>query len=242
VCLCLGLSVALPAVLAGCGESGASGALGQGQGQAAPRQLRLERIDLAIVARGLLRAEPSIRREIAAARAAWPGIVHGLPAQAPPATRALLAAALGRTEQIATPSFISYAGELTGESAAIAGLLLSYEQLSAKGWSMTLTAAGHLNGASTLPPATLAFLRTNAALYIGCVYDAHYNLSVIGERMRETYAQLGGAAGFGGAARLGGTAGLGVALPASLMAQVIGFYSPGVARLAPKPPSSAVGG
>jgi hypothetical protein len=225
VCLCLGLCVALPAALAGCGESGASGA----QASHVPRQLKLERTNLAIVARGLLHAEPSIQREILAARAVWTAIVHGLPARVPPATRALLAAALRRTELLATPSFIPYAGELTGESAAIAGLLLSYEQLSQRGWTMTLAAAQHLTPTSALPPATLGFLRANAALYIGCVYDAHYNLSVIGERMREAYAQLGGAAGFGGA------------LPASQMARVIAFYSPGVARLAPRPSPSAAG-
>ncbi len=212
--------------LAGCSESGASGA----QASSAPRQLKLERTDLATVARGLLRAEPSIQREILAARAAWPAIAGGLPALVPLATNELLSAALRRSERLATPGFISYAGELTGESAAIAGLLLSYEQLSQQGWTMTLAAARHLTGLSALPVATLGFLRANAALYIGCVYDAHYNLSVIGGRMREAYAQLGGAPGFGDA------------LPASLMARIVAFYSPGAARLAPKPQPSAAGG
>jgi hypothetical protein len=226
LCLCLlGLCLALPLALAGCGESGADGA----STPTVTRQVRLERTDLATVARGLLRVEPSVQRELVAARAAWPEIVGGLPAQVPVAARGLLLVGLRRTEQIATPSFISYAGELTGEAAPIAGLLLSYEQLARRGWGMTLAAAQHLSGHSRLPAATLEFLRTNAALYIGCVYDAHYNLSVIGERMREAYAQLGGAKGFGGV------------LPASLIARIGSFYSPAVARLAPKPAPTAAG-
>lgn len=232
-CLCLlGSCLALPLALSGCGASGADGASGANIASASaavPRRLRLERTDFAVVARGLVRAEPSIQREILAAKAAWPGIVQGLPQQVSAGSRALMLAALQRTEQIATPSFISYAGQLTGESAAIAGLLLSYEQLAQRGWTMTLAAAQHLSGRSALPAATLGFLRTNAALYIGCVYDAHYNLSTIGKRMGEAYAQLGGAQGFAGL------------LPASLMAHINSFYSPAVAKLAPKPPATAAG-
>jgi hypothetical protein len=248
--LCLAL---LPLALAGCGESGAAGASGSagasGNGSPAAggspaavgaagstpaqRRLTLERADLAIVARGLAGAEPPIEREIVAARSAWPGIVEGLPQVVAPASRALMFVGMRRSEELSTPGFISYAGQLTGSSAAIAGLLLSYEQLAQRGWTMTLAAAAHLDGSSALPASALEFLRTNAALYIGCIYDAHYNLSVIGERMRSAYAKLGGPAGFGGT---------GGALPASLMAGVIAFYSPPSARLAPKPPSTAAGG
>ena len=228
-----------------------------------PRELKIERADLVLVAHGLRGAEPSIRREVVAARAAWPGIVNGLPMQVSPATRARLAVALARTGLIATPHFVSYAGELTGAAAAIAGLLLSFEQLAQRGWTMTLAAAQHLGEAQSslsaagsplgggggaegaggggaigvgsrrpvvLSPAALRFVRANASLYIGGVYDGHYNLSVIGERMREAYAQLGGAAKFGRALR------------SALVSQLAAFYSPGVTRLAPRPPASATGG
>jgi len=131
---------------------------------------------------------------------------------------------------------------LTGAAAAIAGLELAFEQLSQRGWAMTLAAASHLGGAggsslrdltgggraaSSLPlsPAALRFVRANASLYIGSVYDGHYNLSVVGQRVREAYEQLGSAATFG------------AALPPALVEQLARFYSPGVARLAPKPPS-----
>lgn len=188
------------------------------------RQLKVERDHLAIVAHGLLGAEASIQRELRAAKAAWPGIVHGLPLRVSSASRDLIAAALARTEGIATPRFISYAGELTGAAAAIAGLELSFEQLSQRGWTMILAAASHLGGSAPLSPAALRFVRSNASLYIGSVYDGHYNLSVVGQRVREAYAQLGGAAAFGAALR------------PDLVGQLAGFYSPGVARLAPKPP------
>ena len=245
---------------AGCGSGSSSGApVGAAKklppASGSPRELRVQRADLALVAHGLLGAEPSILREVAAARDAWPGIVAGLPMQVSPASRALMARALVRTQQIATPRFISYAGELTGAAAAIAGLLLSFEQLSQRGWTMTLAAAQHLSGSQSslsvgaiggraggggesgagsgvpvdLSPAALRFVRANASLYIGGVYDGHYNLSVIGERMREAYAQLGGAAAFGRALR-----------PA-LIARLAGFYSPAVTRLTPRPPVSAAG-
>lgn len=177
-------------------------------------------------------------------------LAHGLPARVSPASRALVASALARTGRIDTPRFISFAGELTGAAAAIAGLELSYEQLSQRGWTMILAAAQHLGGGSEsnlralpaagtggrspaggeganapLSPSALRFIRNNASLYIGSVYDGHYNLSVVGERMREAYDQLGGASAFG------------AALTPALLAQLAEFYSPRVVRLAPKPPS-----
>ncbi len=257
---------------AGCGSGSSSGAPAGATkklppASGSPRELRVQRADLALVAHGLLGAEPSIQREVAAARDAWPGIVAGLPMQVSPASRALMARALVRTQQIATPRFISYAGELTGAAAAIAGLLLSFEQLSQRGWTMTLAAAQHLSGSQSslsvgatggraggsdggggsgsgaggdgsgagsgagvdLSPAALRFVRANASLYIGGVYDGHYNLSVIGERMHEAYAQLGGAAAFGRALR------------PTLIGRLGGFYSPAVTRLTPRPPVSAAG-
>jgi hypothetical protein len=262
--LALALALALAVALAGCGGGGSSGAPPGATKKlphvsAGPRQLKIERDHLALVAHGLRGAEPSIRRATRAARAAWPAIAHGLPPQVSPASRALIARALDRTTRIATPHFIAFAGELTGAAAAIAGLELAYEQLSQRGWTMTLAAAQHLGGgggsslsaggagegaasgsaggaaalsrttgaASSAPlsPAALRFIRANASLYIGSVYDGHYNLSVIGERLREAYAQLGGSSAFG------------AALTPALIAQLASFYSPRVVRLEPKPPS-----
>ncbi len=41
------------------------------------------------------------------------------------------------------------------------------------------------------------FLRANAPLYIYCVYDGHYHLSLIGEALLSAYLKLGGVAAFG---------------------------------------------
>jgi hypothetical protein len=232
---------ALAAALAGCGSSsGLAKALQPGD---SPAERKLERADLAIVGHGLRGAEASIRHEVAASRAAWPVVVNGLPSQ------------------------LSYAGELTGAAAAIAGLLLSYEGLSQRGWTFTMTAAaavgsatesslegssagvtpsgggsnvGVANSAGGLPPSVrtqlataspsaVRFLRSNANLYIGCVYDGHYNLSVIGEDLLKAYSRLGGAAAFG------------AALPPREVESLVRFFSPAEARLAPKPPASPTG-
>ncbi len=50
------------------------------------------------------------------------------------------------------------------------------------------------NGVST---AAARFLRANAALYIYCVYDGHYDLSLIGKVLQSAYRKLGGPPAFG---------------------------------------------
>jgi hypothetical protein len=267
--LATGLSAGLLAAtaLAGCGgaSGGAAKALEPG---ASPAQRKLERTDLVIVSHGLLGAERTVAREVAASKAAWPAVAHGLPALVSPAEQRAIATASVQAQRIATPRFISYAGELTGASAAIAGLLLSYEGLTQRGWTFTLAAAaaggaggaaGEATGESSLQvfvparglspqsvaqgtvpaavgrqlasasPAALHFLHTNASLYIGCVYDGHYNLSTIGEYLTAAYRRLGGPASFGSA------------LGAGEVATIARFYSPALARLTPRPAALATG-
>jgi hypothetical protein len=45
--------------------------------------------------------------------------------------------------------------------------------------------------------ATARFLHANAPLYIYCVYDGHYHLSLIGKTLQSAYLKLGGAPAFG---------------------------------------------
>ncbi len=45
--------------------------------------------------------------------------------------------------------------------------------------------------------AAARFLRANAALYIYCVYDGHYHLSLIGKVVQSAYRKLGGPSAFG---------------------------------------------
>jgi hypothetical protein len=242
--------------LAGCGSThGGAAARALTPGSSAA-QRRLERADLEVVSRGLRGAEPSIMREIEATKTAWPVVAHGLPVLFTPSASTAITAAVASTQQIATPRFISYAGELTGAAAAIAGLLLSYEGLVQRGWAFTLSAlrggsatesatesslAGaspggpYAGGASSTAvqrqlasasPAAVRFLRKNSALYIGCVWDGHYNLSTIGDDLSLAYRRLGGGASFGGALRPGE------------VASVARFYSPANARLTPRPRGS----
>jgi hypothetical protein len=218
-------------VLAGCGGSGGVRAPKGVLSGKSPAELRLQRTDLAIVGHGLLGVESTILPEIAASRAAWPAVAHGLAANASPAARRAIVRAIDSVRAIATPRFISYAGQLTGVAAAIAGLELSYEELALRGWRLTRVAAdyGARAAAGIGSAQAAAFLRMNATLYIGCVYDAHYNLSLIGKDVAQGYAQLGGASAFGASL-----------LPAEVQA-IARFYSPAVARLAPQPPQQAVG-
>jgi hypothetical protein len=227
------LAFALSALmLAGCGGGGAT-AIRAPKGTlsgSSPAALALQRTDLAIAVHGLLQVQPSIRPEIAATRAAWPAVAHGLPVYVSPATRRAIAVAALRSKQIATPRYISFAGQLTGAAAAIAGLELSYEELALRGWTFTRAAAdyGALAASGRASLAAAGFLRVNAALYIGCIYDAHHNLSVICEDVKQAYTQLGGARVFGATLR-----------PA-LVEAVAHFYSPAMASLTPALSSSSL--
>jgi hypothetical protein len=157
---------------------------------------------------------------VAAARAAWPALAPGLPARAGPALRGAIARALARAKQVPTPAFMAVAKRLTGPSADVAGRLESFAGLSRRCWEQVALAAGEQTGRA---PAAVRFLRANAGLYIGCVYDGHYNLSTIGEVLLKGYRELGGAQAFGAA--------LGQAQARALARA----YSPASARLQPKP-------
>ncbi|HVR06171.1 MAG TPA: hypothetical protein VMS02_09010, partial [Solirubrobacteraceae bacterium] len=70
------------------------------------------------------------------------------------------------------------------------------------------------------------FLRANAPLYIYCVYDGHYSLSLVGAKLSGAYRALGGGPGFGAALTPGEVGALGRA------------YSIAATRLQPHPPAS----
>lgn len=81
------------------------------------------------------------------------------------------------------------------------------------------------NGVST---AAARFLRANAALYIYCVYDGHYHLSLIGKVLQSAYRELGGPSAFG------------VSLTPSQVEALARAYSIPGARLEPHPAPSLV--
>jgi hypothetical protein len=187
VALLLLLSGATIAV-AGCGttsQTANSAALG------------LQREDLLAVSRALRTAEPSVARELAAARAAWPLVAHGLHADSAAIARSPVDAAAKSSATIELPALLqeSQAASLTGPAAQLAGLFRNFSVLAALGWRMTRAAIDQVQQGS----ATEArFARGNVALYIESVYDAHYELAQLGKQLLNGYRALGGPHAFGG--------------------------------------------
>jgi hypothetical protein len=176
------LALALAAgVLAGCAGHGPR-----------PAALRLERSDLVTVARTLRDLQDPVGSEVAAARAVWPTLAYGLSASraAAPATRSGIARAYAHVRAFALPAIFTTEGALTGPAAGIGGLVKRYAILTRRGWSITAAA-------STTRPAN--FLRANSGLYIYCIYDGHFDLSLVGTKLLGAYRKLGGPAAFGAA-------------------------------------------
>jgi hypothetical protein len=228
----------------------AVGAVGCGAHQPRPAALRLERADLVLVARTLGQLEASTHSEVAVARAAWPALAHGLPRNPSPATRLAVAAAERRAGELTLPGYVTTeAGGLTGPAVAVGGLLKAYAALTPRGWRFLAAAlaaeptaaaqgggktgagapgagssgqsAGRNGGTTT---AAAQFLRANAGLYIYCVYDGHYDLSLVGKALQGAYRKLGGPPAFGSS------------LTQRQVEVLARAYSIPAARLAPHPP------
>ncbi len=177
----LGIAVALlvAAALGGCGSHPQRAA-----------GVRLERADLVRLGNALRRLEHPAHAEVAAARAVWPTIVDGLPPTSTRAARHAFARGAARAEAVALPRFVVAEGGLTGPAAGVGGLLKSYAVLTRRGWQF-LAAASRTHRAS--------FLRANSGLYVYCLYDGHFELSVLGKELQAAYRKLGGGAAFGAA-------------------------------------------
>jgi hypothetical protein len=197
--------------LAGCG----SGSVPATQSS---RELALERSQFEQVARQLSALQGPVKQEASASRSAWPAIADGLPATLGSGLRTAVSAANVRAKALAEPAFLANASRLTGPASGIAGIYENYEQLAQRGWSMTEAAvmlignlgatvsdstaavanAGTARPAGATTNATQAnFARANSPLYIDAIYDAHFDLSVLGKRLSEGYKKLGGSRAFG---------------------------------------------
>jgi hypothetical protein len=210
------LAVAAAGLLAGCGSSSSDGP--------SARELALERSQLVQVSTGLQSALPAVRGEVQASRGAWPSIASGLPQRLSPALRAAVAHASAQAAALLAPSFLAESRRLTGPASGIGGLYESYERLAPRAWR--LTDAG-IQAIVSTTPAVAEFARGNSSLYIDAIYDAHFDLSLVGKSLLSAYEKLGGAGAFG------------AKLPAGKLAALAAAYSIPTVRLEPHPASAA---
>lgn len=164
-----------------------------GPGAPTLAELGQRRAHLAFVAEGLLTADASVRRELHTARAAWPSIAHGLPAQPSHALIARAAAAAAAVEAVPSPPFVALLDELVGPAAGIAQLFRTSQLLARAAWqhvSAALLATAHRSTSA-------AFDRANAGVYIESVYQSVFDLSAIGKSLESNYIKLGGPQVFG---------------------------------------------
>ncbi len=174
--------------MAACGGKGAS---------STPAALKLEREDLVAVSRALKNVQAPIAREVAATKAAWPLIANGLPAQITTVSRsAQVRTAAASAAGLQLPALFSeaQARTLTGPASQISGLVRSYALLGARGWKLLDATFTQIESA---PPANVRFARKNAPLYIESIYDAHFTLAQVGNKLLAGYDKLGGAGDFG---------------------------------------------
>jgi hypothetical protein len=164
--------------------------------KAAPQELVLERADMVAVARALAAQEPAVRSEVAAAKAAWPLIAGGLPADITTRTSQAVQTASTRAAAFKLPGLLTEreAKLLTGPASSLSGTFRAFSVLSARGWQLIGSAIEQIEHSTRV---AARFARANVALYIESVYDAHYSVAQIGKQLPIDYKRLGGAAAFG---------------------------------------------
>ena len=193
------MRVALVLLLSGATIAVAS--CGTASETSSPAGLRLQREDLLAVSGALRTAEPSVAREVADARRAWPLVAHGLHAGSTASARSEVDTATKSSAKIELPALLeeSQAASLTGPAAQLAGLFRNFAVLAALGWRMTGAAINQIQQGSTTEA---GFARKNVALYIESVYDAHFELAQLGKQMLDGYRGLGGSKAFNGSLSL----------------------------------------
>lgn len=208
----LGLGV----LIAGCGSSTAPAPTS--------RELALQRSQLVLVSNGLRMAETSVQRELSASRVAWPLIADGLPQAPAPPLRSAVGSASALAGALPEPPFMARKRKLTGSAAGLAGLYESFRALAGRGWRST---EATIDAIVSARPAVAGFERANSSLYIDAIYAAHFDLSLLGERIEEAYDRLGGPGAFG------------TSLTRSEVNALSAAYSIGAVRLEPHPGSAA---
>lgn len=220
-------------LIVGCGSSSSSHAQSS-------RELTLERTQFEQVSRQLSGLEAAVKREVAASRVAWPSIADGLPQALGSGLRIAVSAANTRAKALPEPSFLANARKLTGPASGVAGIYENYEQLAQRGWNLTEAAVQTISSAGSTGTNTTAtgagaaaqasFERANSPLYIDAIYDAHFDLSLLGKSLVSGYEKLGGPEAFG------------AALTQAQVNALAGVYSIPAVRLEPHPGGGAKNG
>lgn len=159
-----------------------------------PLELKLQRSQLALVSAQLGALEQPLQREVIATRAVWHSIAKGLPAHPGPRLAAQISAAHAAAEALPAPAFLEYRHKLIGPAWRISTLFQEFELLAKHGWAHVDQATGALRHG---PAAAASFERANTGLYIDSIYDGHFDASLIGERVLNSYKRLGEQRAFG---------------------------------------------
>jgi hypothetical protein len=175
-------------VVGGCG----------GSENATSAGLRLQREDLVVVSHALARVEAEVGAEVAATKAAWPLVAHGLPADTSTVSRPPIDGASEAAARLRVPAVSeeTESAALTGPASSLAGLFRSYAALTTRGWQLIGASIDQIEHG---PAVAARFARANVALYIESVYDGHFSLAQIGKQLVAAYRKLGGARVFGAA-------------------------------------------
>lgn len=189
--------------------------------------MALERAQLVRISGDLRSVQAAVRREVASSRDAWPLLAAGLPRVLPPTLKAAVGRASASAGALPEPSFMTTPARLTGPAAGIAGIYENYERLAERGWRLVGATVGAIEGGT---PVAASFARANSSLYIDAVYDAHFDLSLLGKSLLSAYERLGGAAAFG------------ARLPQDEITTLAAAYSIPAVRLEPHPTGAAAGG
>jgi hypothetical protein len=140
--------------------------------------------------------EAPVAREVAATKRVWPSLANGFP-PAPARLRAQIDAAAASAAALSVPAPFGeqQSRMLTGPATEIANKYRTYAVLDRRAWRLIAADAQAIEAGA---PAASSFARANLALYIESVYDAHFALSQIGDKLSKAFHDLGGAKAFEG--------------------------------------------
>jgi hypothetical protein len=185
---CFIVALVLTLALAG------GGCAGSANEQSTPAALKLQREDLAAVARELMTAETAVSLEVTETKRVWPLLSGPVPTSA--ADGASHARHSTKTVTgLKTPTLFGelQARSLTGPAASIAGLFRYSVLLTTRGWKMVFASSNQMSRGS---PTAARFARENIGLYVESIYDGHFGLAQIGKKLLAAYEKLGGPPAF----------------------------------------------